>query len=264
MYYIWLSVLLLALLAVLIVIRKRSNIKEKHTQNASTVSIPTSPVLDIKKTAEATEEEFYSQFKTLVLLYYKSQLSMETIVKCYQYRKAHLITQMQNAALDVAGTNARLISRLESLQAFLEKSYGQILELRGILSRRKRKKFNAKVKVVRRFLGTLQENGGARVAHVFYMIPTKDDEMFSEQLEKPFEECYCAVFSESNVELQHILRCIQFDFDKFENLMTLVACAQMEYVEALRKRSESKEICNRFIKFREEDIELLAIIPEDV
>lgn len=257
---IFLVITLILLIAVLAYLRhKPKSVVGSH--ESTTVAV--NPDLNLDEIAELSEIDFLNRFATLIVSYYKNQTPKEMVVMCYNKRKAFLIKNMQKATLDVAEANFRLTSRLEILQKFLEQTYGQLMEVGCLFNRRKRRRFRKKIRVVEKFLQVIQENGGARVAHVFYIIPTDETES-EDNLESPFESAYIAVFSEENSELVKILKGINFDFERFDLLMTSVAAAKMEYIAVCQKRFETQEICTRFLKFREESIELDAILPDSV
>lgn len=257
---IFLVITLVLLITVLAYLRRKpKSVVGSHESTTAVIS----PEINLDEIAELSEIDFLNRFATIMVLYYKNQIPKETVVMCYNRRKSFLISNMQKAARDVAEANFKLTSKLSVLQVFLEQTYGQLMEVGGLLNRRKRRRFKRKVRVLERFLQVIQENGGARIAHVFYIIPAEETED-ADNLESPFETAYMAVFAKENSELVKILNAINFDFMRFDSLMTSVATAKMEYIEVCKKRFEVQDICTRFLKFREESVELDAILPENI
>lgn len=257
------SIILVTILALLIVmllllIEKRPNYTEVGMHELTSVVI--SPGINLDEIAQLSEKEFTVRLANLMVDYYKNNVSRETIVELYHRRSRFLIGKNQKATLDVATANSKLISRLEVLENFLESTNSQLMTVSNSLNRRKRRRFKRKIKPIANFLDVIRQSGESDIARIFYFIPTGevDDD---DDLESPFNSCYNAVFS--CTELNRILSKLSFDFEKFEMLMSEVACAKIEYTNIFRIRTEVHDELANFFKFREESVELKAILHDE-
>lgn len=259
------SIVLVTILALLLVMlallrEKRNNYAEVGRHESTSVAV--TPGIDLDEIAKLSEKEFSIRFAELIVSYYKNCVSQETVVELYYKRKRFLIENNQKATIDVATANSDLISKLEILENFLEVTEGQLMVASNSLNRRKRRRFRRKIKPLENFLEVIRKSEKSNIAHIFYFIPTGEvQNNDDDDLENPFQSCYTAVFS--CTELNRILSKLNFDFEKFEMLMSQVACAKIEYTNVDRIRVDAHDELARFLKFREESVELKAILIDE-
>ena len=261
MYYIVLLLVLAALVVVLFKTKSAAKKKEKTVSlNAATTTVQEVDVVRdyaalecIAK--EAAKERFYEVLVMTVNSYFKSKSpDKERTLVLIRTRRRFYAESVQKATQLTSEANLRLVNRLEKLQEFCEKTIGVLMLGTVFLSKRKQVRFRKVIKPFAQFTETLQENGGARVAHVFYAIPSGEEYVE----DTPFEAAYRAVYC--NEDLKDILDKINFNFGEFDQLMSDVAEAKIELVEAGKIASDAKYEWSEFESYCKSSGEIQTIL----
>lgn len=271
MYYIILLIFLIALLAILVALRHKQSTKSNNKQSSTqtqnqTVVTTLSEEVDViteeylfELAKNSSERDFVFYLKSLILEHFKGTLEMDKIVKFLELRNEFLSNDFQLAKTKQSATGACLATALNRVYGFLKDEYSKTLQIFLWTTKSKKKKLRADLGKIKSFMQAIEDNRGVLMIHIFFPIP-KDP---ADKLEKPFQECYMSVFPSEETELVKLLKVINFNFDKFDMLMSAVATQELAHVDATGILEEAKNRREALINMLKADVELQAVLPKD-